>query len=130
MPKDEPPQKSLMDKLGVKTGARVSVLGVADAAFRGDLRARGADVSARRRKGTDLVFLALKGPGDLGKLGTLERWMTRNGAVWVVYPRGRRDLREVDVIAAGLAAGLVDNKIARFSDTRTSMRFVIPAARR
>jgi hypothetical protein len=48
----------------------------------------------------------------------------------VLYPRGRKDLREVDVIHAGLRAGFVDNKIARFSDRYTSMRLVIPVARR
>ena len=56
--------------------------------------------------------------------------MKRTGAIWVVYPRGRKDLRETDVIRAGLDAGFVDNKIARFSDTHTAMRLVIPVARR
>jgi hypothetical protein len=33
-------------------------------------------------------------------------------------------LRDTDVIDAGLAAGLVDNKIASFSDTHGAMRLV------
>jgi hypothetical protein len=33
-------------------------------------------------------------------------------------------LRDTDLIDAGLAAGLVDNKIASFSDTHGAMRFV------
>ena len=33
-------------------------------------------------------------------------------------------LRDTDLIEAGLAAGLVDNKIASFSDTHGAMRFV------
>jgi hypothetical protein len=36
----------------------------------------------------------------------------------------------MDVIAAGKAADLVDNKVCRFSDTHTALRFVIPLARR
>jgi hypothetical protein len=37
---------------------------------------------------------------------------------------GRGALRDTDVIASGLAAGLVDNKIASFSDTQGAMRLV------
>ena len=33
-------------------------------------------------------------------------------------------IRDTDVIAAGLAAGLVDNKIASFSETQGAMRLV------
>ena len=56
--------------------------------------------------------------------------MNRNGAIWVVYPKGRQDIREVDVIAAGKSAGFTDNKVCRFSETHTALRFVIPIARR
>ena len=35
-----------------------------------------------------------------------------------------------DVQKAGLAAGLVDNKVAAFSSRLTAIRFVIPVARR
>ena len=46
--------------------------------------------------------------------------------------RGARVSRSswIDVQKAGLAAGLVDNKIAAFSPRLTSIRFVIPLARR
>ena len=37
-------------------------------------------------------------------------------------------LRDVEVIAAAKAAGLVDNKVACFAATRTSLRLVIPVA--
>jgi hypothetical protein len=36
----------------------------------------------------------------------------------------------IEVQKAGLSAGLVDNKIAAFSPRLTSIRFVIPVARR
>ena len=67
---------------------------------------------------------------DLAKIGRLEPSMARNGAAWIVFPKGRKDLRETDVIEAGVASGLVDNKVVRFSDTHTALRFVIPLARR
>ena len=37
---------------------------------------------------------------------------------------GRSAIKDTDVIDAGLAAGLVDNKIASFSDTHGAMRLV------
>ena len=49
-----------------------------------------------------------------------------NGHIWVVAPKGRQDIREADVLAAGRAAGLKDTKVARFSDTHTAHRFTIP----
>jgi hypothetical protein len=43
----------------------------------------------------------------------------------VIRPKGGRSaLRDTDVIDAGLAAGLVDNKIASFSETHGAMRLV------
>ena len=39
-------------------------------------------------------------------------------------------LRDVEVIAAAREAGLVDNKVASFSETHTSLRLVIPVHRR
>jgi hypothetical protein len=123
--------RSLVEKLGVKPDSRVSLLGMEDGGFLEELRAAGADLSVgRRRKQSDLIFLGVESIRDLGKIRGLEPSMARDGAVWVVYPKGRKDLRETDVIAAGVAAGLVDNKVVRFSDTHTALRFVIPVARR
>ena len=120
-----------MEKLGVKPGSRVAVLGVKDGPFLRQLTERGADVTVgRRRKSADLIFFLAERPGDLAKLSTLEADIVRNGAIWVVSPRGRPEVSDVVVIAAGIAAGLVDNKVVRFSDTHTALRFVIPLARR
>lgn len=45
--------------------------------------------------------------------------------VWAVYRKGRKDFNENHVLEGGLAAGLVDVKIARFSDTHSASKFVI-----
>lgn len=52
----------------------------------------------RRRKGSDLIFLSVEDRKDLRRLSEVEPYMQRNGVVWVVYPKGRKDLRQVDVI--------------------------------
>ncbi len=66
----------------------------------------------------------------------LERRLEPYGSLWVVFPK-KPFMAQVgfpylwlDVQKAGLAAGLVDNKIAAFSARLTSIRFVIPIARR
>jgi len=51
-------------------------------------------------------------------------------ALWIVYPKGPKDITENDVLAAGRKAGLKDVKVAGFSPTHTALKFVIPAARR
>ena len=124
-------EKRLIDKLGVKPGHRVCILSLRDEGFVAEVRGAGAEVTlGRRRKQSDHLFLAVDSLKDLTKIGSLEPSMARNGAAWVVFPKGRKDLREMDVIRAGVAVGLVDNKVVRFSESHTALRFVIPLARR
>jgi hypothetical protein len=78
----------------------------------------------------DLIFFNAEQKKDLARLAQLRRSITKNGGIWVVYPKGRQDIRELDVITAGKAAGLTDNKVCGFSSTHTALRFVIPIANR
>ena len=118
--------KPLLDKMGVKPGMRVAVVGLDDPAFLRQLRERTSDVVlGKPRKACDMVILGATDMRDLERLREAKRWIEPNGAVWVVRPKGgRSELKDTDLIHAGLAAGLVDNKIASFSDTHGAMRFV------
>jgi hypothetical protein len=128
---EAPSTKPLLDKLGVKLDSSVSVLGVDDDDFREQLRARvGGFAADRLAPESDLVFLGAESTDDLARLERVEDALKRNGAVWVVHPKGSRVVREADVLAAGLEVGLVDNKVVSFSGTHTAHRFVIPLARR
>ncbi len=121
----------LIDKLGVRPGARVVVLGVRDAGFLRLLDSRTDDVSRRTRREADLVFLAADHVADLARLVELEPRIRRDGAIWVISRKGRAaTLRDVDVIAGAKRAGLVDNKVVSFSDTHTALRLVVPRSRR
>jgi hypothetical protein len=123
--------RELLDKLGVKPGQRICVLGVEDASFLQQLAARVPDfVRAKPSKDADLIFLAAEDLKALARMKPLGGAIQKAGAIWVVYPKGQKHIREVDVIAAGKSAGLTDNKVCRFSDTHTALRFVIPLARR
>src|SRR5215470_7415481 len=52
--------RPVLDKLGVKQGARIAVLGQFKSSFLSDLARRSSDVSkSRPRKDTDLVFVAM-----------------------------------------------------------------------
>ena len=118
--------RPLLDKLGVKPGSRVAIVDLDDPAFLKLLRERTSDiVQGRPRQPCDLVFMGARELRDLKRIKDVKSWIEPNGAIWVVRPKGgRSEIRDTDVIEAGLAAGLVDNKIASFSDTHGAMRLV------
>lgn len=124
--------KPVIDKLGVKPGMRVCLLGVTDAGFLADLDARGAEVTGTLAAGGsyDLIFLAAGCREDLDGLADLEAALVSNGAVWVLRPKGSPEIGEMDVLAAGRGADLVDSKVVAFSPTHSAAKFVIPLARR
>jgi len=118
--------KPLLDRLGVKPGAKVALVNLDDPGFVKLLRQRTSDIVKRKpRTPCDVVFVGAEEVRDLERLAEVKAWIEPNGAVWVIRPKGGRGaLRELEVMGAGLAAGLVDNKIASFSDTHSAMRFV------
>jgi hypothetical protein len=121
----------LIDKLGVKPGQRIAVLGVESAEFLTELEGRVPEYSRGKRVGAaDLIFFSAEAIADLGQLSSLARSIQKNGAIWVVYPKGQKHIREIDVINAGKSAGLTDNKVCSFSATHTALRFCIPVAKR
>lgn len=79
----------LIDKLGVKAGQRVAVLGVESAEFLKELSARVPEYSRGKRVAdADLIFFSAEARVDLARLESLGRSIAKNGAVWVVYPKG------------------------------------------
>jgi hypothetical protein len=115
--------KTLADKLGVKAGQRVRLVAGADR----ELVGAGRPVSGGE---ADVVFVAVESPGHLALIDPLQHQIAPDDAIWVIRPKGRDDLTEAMVIAAGREAGLYDVKIARVSATHTAMKFVIPVERR
>jgi hypothetical protein len=122
----------LLDKLGIRPGMRVAIIDIDDP----DIRLQIADRTTDLTEGwpepdTDVVLLGADSFEALGPLKDLAAQIRSNGAIWVVSLKGKtRTLRDVDVIEAGKAARLVDNKVASFSATHTAIRLVIPVARR
>jgi hypothetical protein len=61
---------------------------------------------------------------DLPRLHTHREFIARDGAIWVVWPKGSNAVNENDVRQAALDAGLVDVKVASFSPTRSALKLV------
>src|ERR1700733_2565132 len=123
--------RTLAEKLGIKPGQRIAVLGVEDAEFQRDLEAIVPDYSRGNRVAdADLIFFSAEAKEDLSRLKSLSRSICKSGGIWVVYPKGQKHIREIDVINAEKFAGPKDNKVVPFSAPPTALRFVIPLAKR
>ena len=124
-------KRSRLDKLGVKPGARVALLGVGERDFVAELKERTADIATGRpRKNTDLLFLAVESVAPLRRLATLQKTIRREGAIWVLWPKGQKHITEDMIRGAALAHGLVDIKVVAFSERLSGLKLVIPVARR
>lgn len=127
---DTPSPKPRLDKLGVKPGMRVALLGLDDPAFERELATRDAVIGRRLSREAAIVFLWAQTPKDLARLKTIARGMARDAALWVLRPKGVTTLNENHVRDAALALGFVDVKIASFSDTVSAVKLVIRRALR
>lgn len=130
--------KSLIDKLGLKPESRVAVLGVDDDEFRVRAAARlkmpaVTKLPAKPALGgsLDFIFHSADSDAELARLAELKRHLAPAGAIWVVSLKGKAArVKDVDVMRAARAAGLVDNKVCGFSATHTALKLVIPVAAR
>ena len=123
--------RTVLDKLGVKAGMVISLLGAPDTGLARDARARSATVSAGRlSRDSDLVFLFADSQSKLRRVKTARNSIRPNGGVWVIWPKGRPQMNENHVRAAAKAAGLVDVKVVSYSPTQTGLKLVIPVASR
>jgi hypothetical protein len=122
----------LLDKLGVRPGMRIALIEVDDGGIRQLMADRTSDITdGWPEPATDIVLLGAETTDALVPLEALSTRIRPNGAIWVISRKGRAaTLRDVEVIAAAKAAGLVDNKVVSFSATHTALRLVIPLARR
>jgi hypothetical protein len=118
---------SRLHKLGVKAGMAVRMVGEFDADFRDELKLCRVEEAAEQ---ADLIFLAADGKSKLFQIRKLLPGLKADGALWVLYPKGVDNIREIDVLSAGRAASLKDSKVASFSMTHTGLKFVVPLAQR
>ncbi|HKV62360.1 MAG TPA: hypothetical protein VJO16_10630 [Candidatus Acidoferrum sp.] len=123
--------KSRVEKLGVKPGAKVSALGVFESEFLKEIGGVTELVSKGKVPAdTEYIFFAADLQKDLAALPKISKSMKGAAALWIVYPKGQKQITELEVLAAGRKAGLKDVKVVGFSATHTALKFVIPLAER
>jgi hypothetical protein len=123
--------KTRLEKLGVKAGASVSLAGEFDEEFLRELRGVTKNIHDRKiDASSEAIFLNADSAKDLAGIGKAVKVMRGAGALWVVYPKGKKEITENDVLAAGRKAELKDVKVVGFSGTHTALKFVIPLDRR
>jgi hypothetical protein len=122
--------RSVLDKIGVRTGQRVSIVGDIGDELAEQIEVRSGDVSRRVRKASDVIFFGTARREELPKLAVLKASLTPAGAIWVIRPKGTKAIADGDVIAAARTAGLVDVKVVRVSEALSGEKLVIPVTKR
>ncbi len=123
--------KSTADKLGIKPGLVISAIATHDRNFVDELRAAAQKFSdVRPLKDSDLIFVGVESVAGLARVAKPAGSLAKAGALWIVYPKGKQEIKEQHVLDAGRRAGLLDVKVVSFSATHTALKFVRPKAKR
>lgn len=123
--------KTLVEKLGVKPGHLVRMVNFDDA----ELSARIVEHKGRMagrdaRDPCDLILFAVERPAELRQLSAMLRELQPDGAIWVVIPKGNKNITQANVFGAAREGGLVEVKTCGFSDTQSAYKLVIPVDKR
>lgn len=123
--------KSRIEKLGIKAGAKVSLIGEFESEFLREVD----DLTKSIHKGkagadSEHIFFVADSKEDFSALSKIAKSMSGAAALWIVYPKGQKHITENDVLAVGRKVGLKDVKVVGFSTTHTALKFVIPLDKR
>lgn len=117
------PPPSLAKKLGITPESTVWMIGEID-----DVEIERALTEARRaaRKGANVIVARVNTAAELARAFKMAAKETSNGVpIWIVYRKGPgHAFSESDVREAGLAAGIVDVKVASVSPLLAGLKFV------
>lgn len=123
--------KSRMEKLGVKPGAKATVIGKMEAEFEAEMEKVSPDFARGAiARDTEWIFLATESEKELARATNIAKVMRGATALWIIYPKGRKDITENEVLRVGRKAGLKDVKVVGFSATHTALKFVVPVEKR
>lgn len=121
--------RDVTDKLGLLPGFQVIVVGKTDRALLEKVRAKIGRSFIKEGTEADVILYWAASANEITRmLKKLKRALVPNGGIWVITSKkgkGEPYVPDQQLIPAGLAAGLVDNKICSVSDTQSAMRFVI-----
>lgn len=117
--------KSRLDKLGLKPNHSYQVWGEMDDEFLVETVDRAGPPSTTPSD-LDVVFIRMNSPTDLPLCEEAREKIIKNGMIWIVWPKGRKEFGESHVRAFADTHGLVDVKVASFSSTLSALKLVIP----
>lgn len=119
--------KSRLDKLGLKPHHRYRTVGEFDEQFEPELVARAGRPDVGQ---LDVVIVRLDKKEDLQLVFDAKHEIVPNGMLWAVWPKGKKEFREDDIRDFALQNGLIDVKVASFSEKLSALKLVIPIALR
>jgi hypothetical protein len=123
--------KTRIEKIGVKPKAKVSLFGSFEADFLSELKSLGAAVTKEKvAADSDTIFFAAGSIKELSTVAKIVKSLKGATSLWIVYPKGQKNITENDVIGAGRKTGLKDVKVVGFSSTHTALKFVLPLTKR
>ncbi len=123
--------KTRIEKIGVKPGEKISLLGSFETDFLAEFEPlAGSVTNGKVAADSDTIFFAVDSLKTLSTVTKIAKSLKGAAALWIVYPKGQKSITENDVIAAGRKAGLKDVKVVGFSSTHTALKFVIPVDKR
>jgi hypothetical protein len=123
--------KSVAEKLGVKPGSRISLFHLPSPELLKNTRKSTAAIADDKLlKDSDVIFYGVEATSELLRIKMLILSLASNGALWIVYPKGRKEITELQVLNASRDAGLVDIKVVSYSPTYTALKFVRPKDKR
>jgi hypothetical protein len=123
--------KSTVEKLGIKPGLKIWAFRMPDAPPMKHARKAAAQFAdVKPLMDSDAIFFGASSEGELTGIRKLLPSLASNGALWIVYPKGRKEITELQVLNAGRAAGLYDIKVVSYSPTHTALKFVRPKDKR
>ncbi|NIP58039.1 MAG: DUF3052 family protein [Gemmatimonadetes bacterium] len=132
----------LARKLGIRAGHRVGAVGApghlssllaplpADVRLTADLLRGGSPPDGSSSdESFDVLLVFARDRRELEeRLGAVKPLLVPDGGLWVAWPKQSSslatDLRKGEVRKAGLAAGLVDNKVCAVDEDWSGLRFV------
>jgi len=127
----EQPPKRLIDKLDVRTDAKVWLFHVDDETLIGQLAAQTTNVvSGRSARQCDVVFVGVEQTEQLDRIGRAMDAIRDDGAIWVIHPKGKAGVADTAIFKKAVEIGLTYVKVARVSDTHTAEKLVRPLAGR
>ncbi|MBP6014617.1 MAG: DUF3052 domain-containing protein [Alphaproteobacteria bacterium] len=115
---------SLADKLGIKPGVTVAIVGERIAEIDDATPDAKHIASLAKAKtvlaGANVVCLALTAEKDIA---VAAKMLGEKTALWLVYRKGTKPNGD-DIIMQARKAGLKDTKVARISETHAALRFI------